>query len=514
MDIDSEDEPWYRKPGVTPPFRLLRTLSANDQKIPLTCLAIFPWNVDSINALWSFNWNDRQSEVAPEKEKWQESVEKLQGMIAVGSVGELHIVRATCAQPDVFIKLKLPRTHGTEPSSVSCVAWAVSASYEPLVVFGWGSLLILYDVGNRKQVGCLRGHGGQITSIAVHPIHPELICTTSRDFTARIYDLHYKPTPDALGNLCWLPGRGPSRAGAAHGLRAVEPEGKLDDVGRCVAVFVGGRSGGHQAAVLGAAFHPRMPLLATCGMDRTTKIWHIPTLQDYKLERVDKPLFTSPLLHTARVLSIAWLSDDVLISHSAPAFMRKQDEPNPIYKTWDEGGSIVVWRWLGLDRFFPANKPPGEAPLRGCASVRNPSPSFTVLSSLPLLRLMPSLRMSLYYTETHDPIILFPFSNSVRILNIVDIPAKVPPPHPPKNAEDEAADAVAGLKLDDEDEVEGANENGAEVEVQDWAADLGWQVIARASDETMQGVEVGLDGMLMVAIGNRGSIWVWLKDEP
>ena len=43
-----------------------------------------------------------------------------------------------------------------------------------------------------------------------------------------------------------------------------EEEGK--GIGRCVAIFVGGRSGGHNATVIGVAFHHHLPLIATCGV--------------------------------------------------------------------------------------------------------------------------------------------------------------------------------------------------------------------------------------------------------
>ena len=46
----------------------------------------------------------------------------------------------------------------------------------------------------------------------------------------------------------WLPNTVPSLAGPAHGLHMCEPEG--DGIGRCVAVMVGGRSGGHRGGVL------------------------------------------------------------------------------------------------------------------------------------------------------------------------------------------------------------------------------------------------------------------------
>jgi polycomb protein EED len=92
-------------------------------------------------------------------------------------------------------------------------------------------------------------HYQPITGIVVHPIHPYLFCSTSRDFTTRIYDL-LLPPQEKPNNPHWPPGTEASLAGAAHGLHMTEPEGI--GVGRCVAVLSGGRSGGHLAAVLGA----------------------------------------------------------------------------------------------------------------------------------------------------------------------------------------------------------------------------------------------------------------------
>jgi polycomb protein EED len=44
---------------------------------------------------------------------------------------------------------------------------------------------------------------------------------------------------------------------------------------------------------------------------------------------------------------------------------RRDDSPEDIY---EEAGTLVLWRWLGFDRFFPPNMP-YQKTLRGCASV-------------------------------------------------------------------------------------------------------------------------------------------------
>lgn len=60
------------------------------------------------------------------------------------------------------------------------------------------------------------------------------------------------------------------------------------------------------------------------------------------------------------------MSHDVLLTHSAPAVMRRN--PSDHKHTYLEEGTMVLWRWLGMDRFFPPGTPP-QAVLRGCATV-------------------------------------------------------------------------------------------------------------------------------------------------
>ena len=60
------------------------------------------------------------------------------------------------------------------------------------------------------------------------------------------------------------------------------------------------------------------------------------------------------------------LGEDTLMSHSAPALMRRNaDNPKDIY---EEKGTVIIWHWLSLNRFFPPNMK-YQRILRGCASV-------------------------------------------------------------------------------------------------------------------------------------------------
>lgn len=89
----------------------------------------------------------------------------------------------------------------------------------------------------------------EITSIAVHHTHPYMFLTTSRDQTVRLYDLRFRPR-QLPNNMYWPLSKHASLAGAGFGLHMNDSEG--EGYGRCLAVLVGGRSGGHQAAVLHA----------------------------------------------------------------------------------------------------------------------------------------------------------------------------------------------------------------------------------------------------------------------
>lgn len=259
----------------------------------------------------------------------------------------------------------------------------------------------------------------------MHPINTNLFCTTSRDYSTRIYDLTLKPQKLAdLGNPHWPPGTKKSFAGAAHGLHMSEPEGEGSGIGRCIIVLMGGRSGGHQAAVLSAVSYTLTistlppsnihfpgiqsrfpnccnlwckkkrysrslidikPMLSLIDLSRygmflvplekpsSAKINHYSAVVGYT-----KPVFCP--FHGATyckpysqppTYSPCRLQNDLLLSHSAPAIMRQTSNSTESRETWIEPGQLVVWRWLSLYRFFPPQHSDVRPDiLRGCASVR------------------------------------------------------------------------------------------------------------------------------------------------
>lgn len=69
----------------------------------------------------------------------------------------------------------------------------------------------------------------------------------------------------------------------------------------------------------------------------------------------------------------ARLDHDILLTYSSPAVLRTRDFVVDDDKdTYLESGTLSIWRWLGIDRFFPPgydDEPPRQGALRGCASV-------------------------------------------------------------------------------------------------------------------------------------------------
>ncbi|KAJ6621686.1 WD40-repeat-containing domain protein [Mycena sp. CBHHK59/15] len=318
-------------------------------------ISVFPWTLDSATELWDGRW--RMSD------QWRPMLANFYDAFLVAHGARAHILHteqkiATC----IYLDDAVPANEGqnTEGQDAPRVAWAMRSSrpFEPLAILTHRRRVLVLDVTENKFVGYLCGHGGPITSIAVHPTSPSIFATTSRDFTTRIYNLDLAQQEN-VKNPTWLPWVGPSQASAAHGMYMSVSE--QSGLGRCVQVLVGGRSGGHHWDVLGAAFHPRLPLIATCGMDRHVKIWWINSSGD-TMAREDKPLFSA--IRGSRVLSIAWLADDVLLTHTASTRLRVHGERS----CYTEQGTLDVWQWLGLKRFFPHDDP-GPI-LRGGASVR------------------------------------------------------------------------------------------------------------------------------------------------
>jgi len=158
---------------------------------------------------------------------------------------------------------------------------------QPLLLFNNGSVLHILNPATRNFVGSLAGHGGVNFSshwkvvraltkfLAAHNVHrrpPETTASFLHD-GKRFYDTNIRsntagetgPSQSQMATSeIWTEGRvsqtrarrwldtsnhGPFHEGrAAAGIHASSPEG--DGPGLCTIILAGGRSGGHQAAVM------------------------------------------------------------------------------------------------------------------------------------------------------------------------------------------------------------------------------------------------------------------------
>jgi len=292
-------------------------------------------------------------------------------------------------------------------------------------------------------------------------------------------------------------------------------------------------------------------------MDRVVKIWRIPAPSQNgdRIAREDKPLFSSSRIHAARVVSVNWISHDVLLSHCAPAIMREdpKNTHSPVYFT---NGTVALWRWLGLDRFFPPNQRM-QTVLRGCASDYQESSSYKLLSmySLPIIKteypyFPVSPHLHVYQSPYHDPLILFTAMNSGKItmMNVTHFEPRKPPPFP---LDEDVVEMTQRLRLEDDvvqtrrdrddngdDNVvrtrRNGNDNGDDLEGgSNWQMDgdpafrtsalaciRGWEIIVPTTGNagTVQGdleiCAMGMGGRLLVGVGTKGTISIWQNDEP
>ncbi|KAG7099176.1 hypothetical protein E1B28_001047 [Marasmius oreades] len=503
MHAPEDPQPWYRNHSKHP-FYLHKKFSLNSatarQSRKFRSIAAFPWTRESPAGFWY----DGDTSLNPDD--WEKIVNDYSDAVVVGGdPNEVYIFFLRSAKHP--IRIKLPEQKACDyglPTDKINVAWTLKTdeSFQPIIVITNRYLIYIYSIRENKIVSILRGHGNHITSIVVHPSVPYMFATTSRDFSTRLYDLKQKPK-QRPNNPVWPPQNKPSLAGGAHGLDGNDPEGYYRDEGwgRCVMVLAGGPSGGHQGDVFAAAFHKHYPVIATCGMDRAVKIWHIPFpfLPDQKLVREDKPLFSSTTIHKARVLSIDWISDDILLTHSAPAIMSipATDDEHPDI----EPAYMVLWRWLGKDRFFPVGwneHPSQQTALRGCASDYQESASFQILASINLsptpTQFDTPSAFHVFREENHDPLLLYTYPQwkRVTIVNIADFPPRRPPPCR-WMTDEELLEAARKLNISEVDE------------------DVpSWQIELTDPTDAFQTCTMFPEGDAIVAAGGY-HVWVWRK---
>ncbi|WWC73548.1 uncharacterized protein I206_107520 [Kwoniella pini CBS 10737] len=230
----------------------------------------------------------------------------------------------------------------------------------PLIaVAGKKGFVHIIDAVLKRCLRVLRGHGGDILRLAVHPTHPHIIASTSYDKTTRIWNI--------LGSdLPIIP--------AGERYNENFPMGDADEGDCTFAILAGEGRGGHRAYVADAAFHPTKNAVATVGLDRQVKIWPLPQLPKpsinplptpigYKAKIVHLPLFSTSKLHADFVDNVEWLNEYTLMTRS-----RKE---------------VKIWEWTAFSRFFRPDSLTSRTSEPSSADYTD-SGSFSLVSEYPI----------------------------------------------------------------------------------------------------------------------------------
>lgn len=182
----NESTPHRRSKSYDPKFKLIRTVDVREplshiqnplrvMQLPFlgAChsMALFPWDYDSLETLWSGAMNQ------PEMRKgWECMINSMLGAIVVG--GTDAIALWSSKNPAAGFCLRIPDDKTSvcilyfgrsssiydseQQGQFRAIAWALSneAPLEPLIVCSRGSILYVLNVNKKQVIGQLRGHGG------------------------------------------------------------------------------------------------------------------------------------------------------------------------------------------------------------------------------------------------------------------------------------------------------------------------------------------------------------------
>jgi len=132
-----------------------------------------------------------------------------------------------------------------------------------------------------------------------------------------------------------------------------------------------------------------------------------------------------------------------------------------------------------------------------------------VIASVPLPYYPHTPHLRVFGDVYHDHIILIAHQRTIRLLNTLHVPGVETTEFPAYQGQF-PQDFMAESRLRAEGKVD-----AKWLEDNDWVRGLGWCInLARrlAVDEHVKAVDMGLDGEMIVAVGSKGSTWIWIKD--
>lgn len=122
--------------------------------------------------------------------------------------------------------------------------------------------------------------------------------------------------------------------------------------------------------------------------------------------------------------------------------------------------------------------------------------------------------LHVYRSLSHEPIVLFPYENSIRMLNVTHLPPRfaVAPPPPPIVQDDDMADIMRRARINDDEENEEDNTPAPCPDVP-----VEWEIsvsTGKRKGEDLLACTMGADGDLIVGVGAKGSVWMWKNTNP
>lgn len=205
-----------------------------------------------------------------------------------GQEGDVRVYQVNAGQPRiddgvafldgvndkaVFVKQLLEAD-----DSVLCLA--VSNDGKKLASGGCDRVVHVWDissgVANAKEEQAIENHADWVMGIAFSPDGNHLL-TASRDKTAKVWDLKAKESlltfNDHQNNVYGVAVKPDGKFGFSVGEDAQLRRWNASGEGKQVPP-----TGGHGKPVFRVVYHPKQPLLATCGADATVRLWNADTM--------------------------------------------------------------------------------------------------------------------------------------------------------------------------------------------------------------------------------------------
>jgi WD40 repeat protein len=269
--------------------------------------------------VWDVNQAKLEKRIATRAERTYALVFLPDGTLAVaggrpGQEGDVRIYNLSAGNPKVdngvaFLdgandKSVMVKQLLEADDSVLCLA--LSADSKKLASGGCDRIVHVWDlsggVANAKEEQAIENHADWVMGVVFSPDSKHLL-TASRDKTAKVWD---RTTKESLLTF-------PDHQNGVYSV-AVKPDGKFGySVGEDAQLRRWNASGdgkqipptgGHGKPAFKLIFHPKQPLLATCGGDHSVRIWNADTMAAVKTLNG----------HTDWVYALAFSSDGNLLA--------------------------------------------------------------------------------------------------------------------------------------------------------------------------------------------------------